>query len=1529
MKKIYLSLLAILIFAGGILAQTVTIGTGTTTSTASDNGNPIYRSSATSGFGWSLSGHLYTSAQLSGLSSGATINSFAFKKTSAFGTAAGRTGTMKVYMRNSSASTLSNTTTLATVQGYTLVYTNALQSIPVAAGFVPITLTTPIVYTGGSLEIYIDWAVNGASSGLSTGAFIWEYSTGTTQVIGNSASAAFTGASVFSSQPATRSYNLQLIATPPPPCSGAPTGVVSTGPAAACIGVAFPLSATTTSTGTGLTYQWQSAPPSGFFTDISGATTATYNAIQSTATDYQCIVTCSGTSSTTSNVVSVAQNSFLNCYCITTPSTGGTADIITNVTMGTLNNTTTYVAPAYFTSYNNTAVNLSQGTSQSISITFGADGSQHSAVWIDFNQNGIYEATENVALSSSAAAASATVTYSLAIPLSATLGNTRMRVRGGSDVVYTAAGACTASAYGETEDYLVNITAPPACLAPTGLINSSVTSSSASHSWTATSPVPGVGYEWAVTTSSTPPASGTATTAITATSTGLMPNTTYYLHVRSNCGTGFSVWSTSSAFYTGYCLAGSSSATSFINDLTTTGGTSNISNLASGYSTGGYGDFTAQKVTQVQGGAITVTGVYYSAADDGAAIYVDFNDNLIFETAEKVYSSAAYQTGLSATFTVPVLAPAGNHRMRIVIDYNSINPASCGTISRGEFEDYTLEVVAAPPCVGPINGGTATSSVSTVCGSGTTILNATGTSTGTGLTFQWQSSPAGMNTFTNITGGTTLPYTTGAISASTDFRLVVTCANGPASGTSTTVTLSIGAVPSNDLVCNASPLVLDGAVQCGNSTCATTTGNEPSTFGPSTPNNTTWYSYTPSTTGVFNVTMSAPSGVTTGLLNGWLGIFSTTGTCPSALTFTEVSPTVGINFNLTTTPSVLITTPSLTAGTTYYFMIDGVSGAFGEYCISLQSPPSTPPNCTTNTTPLNGATGVAITPNIPLQWAAAATASSYDLYFGTTNPPTTLLNTFTVTSITLTGAVLGTTYYWYVSPKNAAGNAVGCSSSVTSFTTAAPPPPPSNDNATGAISLTVGGGCTTNPYDNTNATQGATEPFPSCKGTAGFAGMWYSFVAPASGVVKISCDGAGTLGDSRMGLYSASNVADYTTFNIIACDDDNGITTGARSLFYAAGLTAGTTYYVNVDLFSSGSTRGTYCITVDELASSMITTTATDCTADQASINSYNAGYTGWVSLVDAAGNINANVRQTAGTATSFTSSRTIKTGVARVDGIGQSYLNRNFLVNGTGATAADLQLFFTDAELTNLGGTLANLSVSRVPGATCNADFTGVATSLLQTTSGSVNGASFVQVSTPGFSNFYIKGGAAALPIAIEYINGTKQTNGNVIDWKVSCTSVPSVVIELQRSADARSFRTIHTETATDVRCQQAFTYNDASPLPGVNYYRLKATEPNGSSRLSNIIALVNKDKGYEIVSLAPNPVRTIATLTLSSAKADKVNIVITDIVGQVLTKQANTLTAGNNRIDMNFDSFAAGTYTITVTNSDGEVKTTRFMKY
>ncbi len=199
------------------------------------------------------------------------------------------------------------------------------------------------------------------------------------------------------------------------------------------------------------------------------------------------------------------------------------------------------------------------------------------------------------------------------------------------------------------------------------------------------------------------------------------------------------------------------------------------------------------------------------------------------------------------------------------------------------------------------------------------------------------------------------------------------------------------------------------------------------------------------------------------------------------------------------------------------------------------------------------------------------------------------------------------------------------------------------------------------------------------------------------------------------------------------------------------------------------------------------------------------------------------------------------------------------------------------------------------------------------------------------GFSGFYAftKTGAGPLPISINYFTGNKQGGNHLLNWKVTCNATPKATMTLERSADSRNFAGINTIVADAARCNQPFNYTDAQPLNGMNYYRLKMTDVDGNVSYSGIVALLNAVKGFDIVSIAPNPVVTDNfTLNVTSAQASKMELVIIDMQGRLVNRQTISLIAGFNSLPVNVGNLAAGTYTISGTIGEDKSRIIRFVK-
>lgn len=256
--------------------------------------------------------------------------------------------------------------------------------------------------------------------------------------------------------------------TPSTTCSGTPVvGTPTATVTSACAAVPFLLTATI-APAAGLSYQWQVSTNGG--TDWTNIGTAQNSGVytvenQTVASSYRVVVTCSGGSNAASAAVAVGQNIPVECYCINSvPMDCNDGDLILNVLFGSIDNSsdcgnTDTGYTSYIDSVDPAIVRLGEAVDISVTVGDGFD-TESVGVWIDFNQNGTFEASEYTYVGTGFDEA---VSASVNIPADALLGETRMRV------VLSAAAASSFSSeyscgsidpdyfYGEIEDYLVDV----------------------------------------------------------------------------------------------------------------------------------------------------------------------------------------------------------------------------------------------------------------------------------------------------------------------------------------------------------------------------------------------------------------------------------------------------------------------------------------------------------------------------------------------------------------------------------------------------------------------------------------------------------------------------------------------------------------------------------------------------------------------------------------------------------------------------------------------------------------------------------------------------------------------------------------------------------------------------------------------------------------------------------------------------------------------------------------------------------------
>lgn len=94
--------------------------------------------------------------------------------------------------------------------------------------------------------------------------------------------------------------------------------------------------------------------------------------------------------------------------------------------------------------------------------------------------------------------------------------------------------------------------------------------------------------------------------------------------------------------------------------------------------------------------------------------------------------------------------------------------------------------------------------------------------------------------------------------------------------------------------------------------------------------------------------------------------------------------------------------------------------------------------------------------------------------------------------------------------------------------------------------------------------------------------VWLSFVAPSTAPVDISACNEGTSFDTQLAVYHATDCWDFSTYELVAANDDIpggcGAANGYASLVQTSCLEAGETYFVQLDGWAGG--QGTAHITV-------------------------------------------------------------------------------------------------------------------------------------------------------------------------------------------------------------------------------------------------------------------------------------------------------------------------------------------------------------
>ena len=176
---------------------------------------------------------------------------------------------------------------------------------------------------------------------------------------------------------------------------------------------------------------------------------------------------------------------------------------------------------------------------------------------------------------------------------------------------------------------------------------------------------------------------------------------------------------------------------------------------------------------------------------------------------------------------------------------------------------------------------------------------------------------------------------------------------------------------------------------------------------------------------------------------------------------------------------------------------------------------------------------------------------------------------------------------------------------------------------------------------------------------------------------------------------------------------------------------------------------------------------------------------------------------------------------------------------------------------------------------------------------------------------------------------NGSKATGGSQLNWTTE-NEENYTTFTVERSANGGTFTALDVEQATG---GGSYSYLDQNPVGGLDLYRLKQVDVNGTITYSNVVQLQysnlsNTPLANGNINIFPNPVKDAINLNIVTANSAPAtyNISITNSNGYIVKTFTSQQTVWQN----NISDLTPGMYVIKVINNtdNSVVGTNKFIK-
>ncbi len=207
-------------------------------------------------------------------------------------------------------------------------------------------------------------------------------------------------------------------------------------------------------------------------------------------------------------------------------------------------------------------------------------------------------------------------------------------------------------------------------------------------------------------------------------------------------------------------------------------------------------------------------------------------------------------------------------------------------------------------------------------------------------------------------------------------------------------------------------------------------------------------------------------------------------------------------------------------------------------------------------------------------------------------------------------------------------------------------------------------------------------------------------------------------------------------------------------------------------------------------------------------------------------------------------------------------------------------------------------------------------------TTGGAGGGTLTSNNTVTTFSPFTIASTTAANPLPLKLTEFWAKAAGNTasVNWKTEGEAgITSYIV--QRSTDAASFSDLGAVATKG--SGTVYSFSDAAPADGYNYYRLAIVEMDGGISYSAVQRL-HFGKAATEVSVYPNPASDVVNIDGLQSHSGAV-MTIRNISGQLLQR---SVLAGEPTVSIPLREWPAGMYLLQIRDADGSTLRSTFMR-